>query len=389
MPAPVSDFKTTGARSEPDPNATPSGGDPVALQRASRGQEKQQARSRWDGVPLAIRLRHLKKVFVAHPRAAAVIAAINQRKTIRQAGGHPRGFMVIAPPGGGKTRLIEFLSDLCPPQIVQELLDPLDEDSMADRTFHEMVKFTIPNPCKAAAVANSILAGLQHPDCRGIDFAKQATLVKKQLILAETNILLVDNVQAIPELRGPKGTSSIGRLFVELIDECNLVVIFLGTELAEIVISANDQLRKRVPATLSLGGYDVSTREGLASAMRLLDMLDDEMPLSEKSGLGAGQLGRGLACAADGKVGSMVDLITASLLYTCADGRECLTLEDARAGYKSHFLDYSSTIDPFADGFIPRRLILPGEPHFTAIDDRRGGSSRGKKDAASPTASRA
>ena len=67
----------------------------------------------------------------------------------------------------------------------------------------------------------------------------------------------------------------------------------------------------------------------------------------------------------------MSDLLIGSLVRAREAGREHITIEDAKKAYEDHFLDYSSAIDPFASGFIPRRLILPGEPHFTAIDERK------------------
>lgn len=93
-----------------------------------------ESRLSWRGAPLALRLPHFKTIiFVAHPLAAAVIGAINQRKTVRLVSGHARGVLVTASPGVGKTRLIEYMSAQSPPQVMRELLNPLDEDSRLTR----------------------------------------------------------------------------------------------------------------------------------------------------------------------------------------------------------------------------------------------------------------
>ena len=58
---------------------------------------------------------------------------------------------------------------------------------------------------------------------------------------------------------------------------------------------------------------------------------------------------------------------------------ESISLSDISQGYRDLYLDYASAVDPFAAEFEPRRLIRPGEPHFTAIDER---STKANKEAA-------
>lgn len=342
------------------------------MTRAKRKQDGVSDRTRWRGVRVEERIAYIAQMFIAHPLAANIIEVVNRRTRIRLASQRARGILILAPPDGGKTRLIRYLEEQHPPKIVVDLLDPSDKDSIAERTERPLVCMSIPNPCNMTNVASAILDALEHPNFRREkDKAKQIEIVQNQLKLARTIILAVDNVQDIPELRGPKGTFNTGNLFRDIIEKCSIVVLFFGTGTAEIVIRANEQLRKRVPSPLSLGGYNVATTQGLASALRVLHEFDNDMPLAESSGLGEGALGRGLACAADGRVGAMSDLLIESLVRAREAGRERITIEDAKKAYQDHYLDYSSAIDPFASGFIPRRLVLPGEPHFTAIDERK------------------
>jgi hypothetical protein len=107
----------------------------------------------------------------------------------------------------------------------------------------------------------------------------------------------------------------------------------------------------------------------MALVLRVLDMIDDAFPLAKKSGLGVGRLGKALACASDGKVGAIVDILISSLPFALADGREQLTMKDVESGYTAQYLDYAAAANPFANDFQYRRLIRPGEPHFTAVDD--------------------
>lgn len=338
-------------------------------------------RARWKGATLEERAMYFKAEFVAHGMAARVINALNQRKTILLATGDGRGLMILGPPNVGKTTLIQYLSAVYPQRVVRELLDPADEHSIVERTELDFVAVNIPNPCTFLSVCNAILKALGHPDCEGKDAATQKKLMMASLTLARVVFLAVDNVQDIPELRGPKGTSNIGNLFREIVDECHVIVLLFGTAAAQIVVNANDQLHRRGPGLLHLGPYDITTAAGLGAALLLIDQLDDALPLAEKSDLatlGKGSVGRGLACAGDGKTGTIKEILVAALVHTLAAGRERMTKEDLKQGYDDLYLEYAEEVDPWADGFKPRRLSLPGEPHFTMTDVRHSKPAKGR-----------
>lgn len=328
------------------------------------------SRAKWRGVDTKQRQRYAKDVmFVAHPKAAALLSAINQRRQLHAGTNVGRGILITAPPDGGKTRFIKYLGTLIPELTIRTPEFPDANEPFEERTVKEFVHQTVPSPCSLLTCANGTLQSLGHPGWNGSQASDQVLLAKSQLGIAGTKLLAVDNVQDIPEQKGPLGTSRVGLFYRDLIEDCRMIVLLFGTDEAEIVVTANKQLRRRVPGKLQLGGYDVSTVDGMALVLRVLDMIDDAFPMPEKSGLGVGKLGRALACATDGKVGAMVDILVSSLPFAFADGREHLTMKDVERGYTAHYLDYATAVNPFADDFQYRRLIRPGEPHFTAIDD--------------------
>jgi hypothetical protein len=327
-------------------------------------------RAAWRGVDIKERQRYAKDVmFVAHPKAAALLSAIIQRRQLHAGANVGRGILITAPPDGGKTRFIKYLATLIPDLTIRTPEFPDPSEPFEDRTVKEFVHQTVPSPCSLLTCANGVLQSIGHPSWEGLKTSYQVRLAKSQLGIAGTKLFAVDNVQDIPEQKGPLGTSRVGNFYRDLIEESRMIVLFFGTDEAEIVVTANKQLRKRVPGKLQLGGYDVSTVDGMALVLRVLDMIDDAFPLAKKSGLGVGRLGKALACASDGKVGAIVDILISSLPFAFADGREHLTMKDVESGYTAQYLDYAAAANPFANDFQYRRLIRPGEPHFTAVDD--------------------
>lgn len=326
-------------------------------------------REKWRGAPISARLGAFGQVFIAHPTLATVIEAVRWRYQLLKDGGDPRGIMVLAPPDGGKTTLMEHLAKGLPPSEVRE---QLPDGSYIDRTEIPCVCITSPTPCNLVGTANAILLSLNSPLAFGRQPKKQYDDAINQLKLAKTKLLIIDNAHDIPEQRGPVGQYHILSFIRDIVEKARIIVVMLGTDITETILLSNPQLHKRIPAPLRLGFYDVSTEVGLARCLRMLDALDDVLPFAEKSNLGSGALGYGLACAGDGRIGTCCTLLTGAFSYAIASGREHIVLEDVRKSYKQIYLDYAATVDPFAEGFKPRRLILPDEPHFQFVPPARG-----------------
>ena len=324
----------------------------------------------WRGEPVERRLNYLlHDLFVMHPLLAAIAAAVIQRGEELVMTGRGRGFLVICPPDGGKTTLIDWLRSEFPTLTITEP-DPMDESLTIERTEIPFLWIDVPAPCTMTTFLEAILEAIGSPARTFKTPKKRLEFVIEQLKIARVRFLAVDNVQDVPDKTGPRTTKTIGNLIRGLIDKPGLVAILLGTQEARIVVSSNDQLRKRVKGLLSLGPYDVDSPEQLAKCMEMISKVEERLPLSGQAGLAKGALGRGLSCAINGNIGTLVDLLAIAIPRAVKDGRECVILEDVKTAYELLFLGYAEEVDPFAPKFVPRRLNLPGEPHFTALDDR-------------------
>ena len=325
-------------------------------------------RERWTGSPLEARMARFQRIFIGHPTLNLVIEHLNWRRKLLKVGGDPRGIMVLAPPDGGKTSLMTHLAELLP---AKEYREQLSDGSWITGTEFPCICITCPSPCNVPEMGKAILEGLNSPLAFARKSARQTCDVINQLKLARTTMLVIDNAHDIPEQRGPVGQYNILSSVRDIIEEARVIVVMLGTDITETILLSNPQLHKRIPAPLRLGFYDVGTPDGLSRALRMLDALDEWLPFAEKSNLGTGKLGYGLACAGDGKIGTCCTILRGAFSYAVESGREYLTIDDVTKSYGQLYLDYAGAVNPFDDGFIPRRLILPGEPHFQVAVRRK------------------
>jgi len=316
-------------------------------------------RSIWRGKSLEERNRHLLKTFIVHPLVFALIEAIEERIEKVEEGANPAGILILAPSGGGKTRFCEFLGTRYTPERLE------------NRTKFRFIAIETPQPCTPLEVANAILSELGDPFCEGRITKVQCKRARLMLVAARTIILAVDNAHDIVERTGPKGVQKVGNYLRLLIDKCNLVVLLLGLPEAAFVVDANPQLKRRVPGRSLLSDYDITKPDGLAKFLRLQHELDDVLPLAKKSGLGKGQMGKGLAYASDGKFAHLVNLLTRAMAHAVKENREVIALSDLSRAYKDYFLELLTGVNPFKPGFKDwRRLNRPGEPHHVVEDPR-------------------
>jgi len=313
-------------------------------------------RSAWRGVPLRDRLKALLSSFFVHPQLSHLFAALEQRREMKVLTGRGVGLLGMAPSGGGKTTFARYLESVWPR--VQE----------AERTFVPFVSMEVPSPCTPSTFCNAILKALGDPNWDVDRIKVQRRRAHDLLRKCGTDVLAIDNVQDIPDARGPKGMKLIGNEIRNVIDQVGVVVLLLGTREARAVLDSNPQLKSRCPGPLTLCDYDITTREGLASFLRLLNIFDEHLPLAEPSGLGKGAMGWPFALASNGRMRHVVQMLNIAIRLAVDGGRERLTLEDLCNAYRGLFLDGAQVVNPFDPNFKDwRRLDRVGEPHFELL----------------------
>lgn len=312
------------------------------------------SREIWRAASLAKRELAIDSLRFNHPHWQDCIAAIDGRVQSRRISGVARGILILAEPGGGKTTFMDHLLTRFPRRIESDL------------TLVPFVGFPVPSSCRPVDFLNQILHSMGDPDSEGRDLRKVRSRVFTLIKKCMTEVIAIDNVQDIPEKRGPKGLQNVGTVLRDLSD-VGVVLALLGTEDARPVVNSNIQLRSRVPGFKKLCNYDIETVAGLSLFMRVIHEVDIRLPLATLSGIGAGGTGRALAFACNGSLRTLKDLILRALTRAVEDGREQISHGDLSRAFCELFLDAANEANPFAADFAKlRRLTRPGEAHFYA-----------------------
>lgn len=324
----------------------------------------------WAGAPIETRLTFMNNEMIApHPDMVVGIRAVSQRMKRCLNENKGAAVFVEAPSGGGKTTLVRFFKAAMPDQVSDE------------ETKVRVISFQVPKIITLKQMDKALLTALGDPKAGSgnhYDLDKRPTSL---LRTAGTELILIDNIQDIPEKRRAGGILQIGNWIRDLIDYSRRLVVLLGTEDSRAILQSNIQLKRRCPAKCTIAYFNPLDHAGLNRLGRFLREIDKRLPLTELSGLGneENESTRQFAYATGGIQDYIFQILSAAVSHATTEGREKLTSEDLAAGYEDTFQELSKGINPFR-GEAKRILDQEGEPlhGLLGTPPPKNGKKRGK-----------
>jgi len=324
----------------------------------------------WAGTPIEKRLTFMNNEMIApHPEMVVAIRAISQRKNRCLNENKGAAIFIEVPSGGGKTTLVRFFKAAMPDHVSDEETKVL------------VISFQVPKIITLKQMEKALLTALGDPKAgsgKHYDLDERSTTL---LRTAGTELILIDNIQDIPEKRRAGGIRQIGNWIRDLIDDSRRLVVLLGTEDSREILQSNIQLKRRCPAKRTIAYFNPLDKLGLNRLGRFLREIDKRLPLAELSGLGDedNETTRQFAFATGGIQDYIFQILSAAVSHAATEGREKLTSEDLATAYEETFQELSKGINPFR-GEANRILDQEGEPLHGLLGNPppKNGMKRGK-----------
>lgn len=313
----------------------------------------------WHGRLLNDRLRFMTSLVVPHPQFTHAVDEIAARSKRVQIQGRGSAFCVEAETGGGKTTLAETIQQTYPDIMTDEL------------TIRRVVYFQVPPRPSSVSMSSAVLKALGDPRWfRG----RADVLAQRSIHLlreCKTEIILLDNTHDIPERRTAKGVREVGNWIRDVIDHVPALFVSLGAKQGMDVFRANNQARRRSPATVHIAYFDYTTPPGISRLMRFLLELDICLPLSEMSDLSDLETAKRIGIVTNGIPDYIIKVVTEALEHAIKHGREKIVREDLHAAVQTLFEDAcADDLNPFSvKTTLLRQLDQAGEPFEAWLED--------------------
>lgn len=254
------------------------------------------------------RLRRLHTIFVQYPRFAKLLSEMRRVHTEADLLIEPLCMMVTGESGVGKSTLIaEYTKDWPRCELEEGVHVPV-------------LKAEVPLPATISALATQLLRalGIRNPGTGTIEH-RRGRLVW-MLRKCGVRLVILDEFQHLVE-RGTSNRIQIVADWVKsVINETKIPFILVGMPSAKSVLEHSAQLARRFRIRREIAPFDWIQRP--AEFEKLLKLLDDQLPLSGRSGLASAEIASRLYLATKGNFAILTTLLRDSgrtaLLQGCA-----------------------------------------------------------------------
>lgn len=317
-------------------------------------------RDAWRGRNVTERLAEMKGIFVRHEGVQFVEKFLEQELLLREAEQQASGALLTALPGAGKTWLLKHLQRMYPVVETPTL------------TTLQMVCFKVPKAPTTKSMGTALLKAMRDPMADYGDSDEKVERIGALLRKTGVRIVAIDDFQDVPAKRRERGVQAISFWIRDL---CDLpfpgVVLAVGTAEAEQVRDNNDQIKRRMTATLNLPEFGIASKDQVRRFRSLLSQIDAALPLAEDSGLSQPDVAARLYLATHGLMSYLMKLLLRSLVRTVQRGAEHMELQDLEAGFGDLHQVSALAGNPFAADFDGEQLVRPGQvfSHLRRTDD--------------------
>lgn len=197
--------------------------------------------------------RDIETCELAHPMFVEHIHVLKQCIDDALAGFAPKVTRIPGPSGVGKSSLIATLARAYPPTRVN------------GRLHAPVLVVEVPQFASAKQLPISVLQALGLQVTRTMTVGSMFDLMKKQLELAGTQVVIFDEISHLVDEGSRVPPRAASDWLKTLVDKANVTLIVFGIPRLERLFSANEQLRRRSrPARVFLP-YDATDAEQMAA----------------------------------------------------------------------------------------------------------------------------
>ncbi|WP_081082852.1 TniB family NTP-binding protein [Burkholderia cepacia] len=257
---------------------------------------------------------------VEFEQAEATIESLMRRS---EALSCPGGLCIIGDGGTGKSFISEYFIKRY----------PIEETAL--RTFCPVLAmefFATPTPRQLVA---DLLTALGYRSVRDdIPLKKLTPILLKALIECSVKIIMIDEAHHFIPSSGSRRNKErlggeLGDVAKNLYDKCKLPFVWSGRPSLGDLFDADKQFKSRWPGTIRLTEYKYDDAWKV-----LLDVIDEALPMEQKSGLGEAARAGCIHQITHGNFRILKSYLSECVRLACADGRQLITSDNfERARY--------------------------------------------------------
>ena len=281
-------------------------------------------RKKYKKMPIEDRVQLVENLYIHFPRNEAALKAIKDCHTHAKIAREAEGLLIQGDTGAGKTTIVKLYTKDYPRACTEE------------GSVVPVLCATVPVPATCKSLVTTLLAAIGDPAAEKGSQVSQTHRLKRYLEACGVELLMLDEFQHFQDRDSLKVLKTVSDWLKVLMDETRVPIVLAGLPYSHTILDAhgNEQLQRRFAIRIELEAFRYETSKERQDFQRFLRIIDDKLPLAEKSDLADPSTALCFYEATNGVVAHVMKLVRRATQIALESKHERLTLDLLSLAYE-------------------------------------------------------
>jgi Cdc6-like AAA superfamily ATPase len=281
-------------------------------------------RAKYKKMPIEDRMQLVESLYIHFPRNEAALKSIHACHTHAKRSKEPEGILIQGETGAGKTTLVKLYMKDYPRTHTDE------------KTIVPVLYGSVPVPATCKNLVTALLVAIGDPAAEKGAQITQTLRLKRYVEACCVELLILDEFQHFQDRDSHKVLKTVSDWLKLLMEETGVPIVLAGLPYSHTILDAagNEQLQRRFAVRIELEAFRYSTSKERQDFRRFLNVIDEKLPLAEKSDLADPCTALCVFEATKGVVAHVMKLIRHATAIALESNREKLTMEILGLAYE-------------------------------------------------------
>jgi len=297
----------------------------------------------------------VSRLIIKHPAFNEAFQLLKEAYLFNEQTGLTKNYWVVGPTGTGKTTLMEMLVKEFPP---------------VEHKFRQTIPvlaINIPALPTIKNLAEEMLVQLGDPFFHRGSAIDKTIRILHLIKASDVKLILFDEMQHFIDRGHKRAPAEVADWLKTLIDKAQVSTVIMGLERTQIILDANEQLRRRFCRRIDLKAFDLECPTSRSHFLGVIKKIDEALALPSPLDLQQDGMARQFHFATNGTMDYMVKLMLGAFQIAKSRNVPGIDLQCLEQAFSDTvWVEGIGRMNPFNPQFMGQRLDKRGMVFYKA-----------------------